>query len=181
MVRHKNRWLLVKIELADDIRKNQQQSSTRYTSSSDLFPSKKEFASRLRRTVGWCFGIAGEGPASDTQLRFYDPSTQLAVVRVPRKYCDMIRSSLTLLLTRKQLLSIGENADTTQQSDYQTSVVSVHGSARTAKIAVFRKLRELYRKQIQESRILFPNDENLRKTLCRGLQERLATIQNTLN
>ena len=180
MVRHKNRWLLVKVELADDIRSNKRPS---VGSSSDLFPSKKEFTIRLRRTIGWCFGIAGEGPACDTQIRFFDAETQLVLVRIPRQYCGMVRSSLTLLLTRKQLISLGEKVDgqPSASSDYCTSVISVHGSARTAKIASFRKLRELYRQQIQESRIVFPNDDKLQKHLCRALQERLTLIQNNLN
>jgi len=180
MVRHKNRWLLAKVELDNDIRINKQQMSVG-SSSSDLFPSKKEFMTRLRRTVAWCFGIAGEGPACDTQIRFCDAETQLVVVRVPRQYSDMIRSSLTLLLTRKQLLSLGEKVDTVTPSDFHVSVVSVHGSARTAKIAIFRRLRELYRLQIQESRIVFPNDDKLQQNLCRALQERLTLVQNNLN
>lgn len=182
MVRHKNRWLLVKVELTDDIRNN---NGCTTSSSEDSFPSKKEFTTRLRRTVAWCFGIVAEGPACDTQIKFCDPETQLVVVRVPRQHCGMIRSSLTLLLTRKQLLSLGEKVETTTTnsipSDYQASLVSVHGSARTAKIAVFRKLRELYRMQMQESRVEFPNDGKLQKSLCHALQERLALIQNNLN
>ena len=192
MVRHKNRWILVNVEFADDIRNNknnhhhlQHTSASSGPSSAHLFPSKKEFTIRLRRTIAWSFGIAGEGPACDTQVKFCDAETQLVVVRVPRQYCDMIRSSLTLLLTNKQLVSLGETTTTQQQQgsmqDYQASVVSVHGSARTAKIAVFRKLREVYRLQIQQSHIAFPNDGKLKKNLCRALQERLALVQNNLN
>lgn len=180
MVRHKNRWLLVRVELDDDIRNNNQQMSVG-SSSLDLFPSKKEFMARLRRTVTWCYGIAGEGPACDTQIRFCDAETRLVVVRLPRQYGDMIRSSLTLLLTRKHLLSLGEKVDKVNPSDFHVCVLSVHGSARTAKIAIFRKLRELYRLQIQESRISFPNDDKLQKNLCRSLQERLTLVQNNLN
>lgn len=182
MVRHKNRWLLVKVELADDIRKNKTLS---VGTSPELFPSKKEFTTRLRRTITWCFGVAGEGPSHDTQIRFFDAETQLVLVRGPRQYCDMVRSSLTLLLTRKQLLSLGERLvdDAGSTSDYCASVISVHGSARTAKIATFRKLRELYRREIEESRIdnSFPNDDKVEKNLCIALQERLTMIQNNLN
>lgn len=175
MVRHKNRWLLVKIELADEIRTNEKKSSSG-------FPSKKEFHGRLRKTISWCFGIAGEVPACDTQVRFCDAETQIAVVRVPREFCGKIRAALTLLLTRKQLASIGELTEMESKQDYLASVVSVHGSARTAKIAVFRKLREVYKVKIEESRKLFPEDDNkASKRFCKALQERLALIQNTLN
>lgn len=171
----------MKVELANDIRSNN--NETRIGSPSDLFPSKKEFTIRLRRTIAWCFGIAAEGPARDTQIRFCDAETQLALVRVPREHCDTIRSSLSLLLTRKQLFSLGEKADRQPwtSSDYYASVISVHGSARTAKIATFRKLRELYRLHLQKSRTMFPKDNNLEKKSCRGLQKRLTLIQNNLS
>jgi len=178
MVRQKKRWLLVKVELADDIQKNRTLS---VGTSSELFPSKKEFITRLRRTITWCFGITGEGPACETQIRFCDAATQLVLVRAPRQYCDMIRSALTLLLTRKQFLSLGEKIDG-PTSDYYASVISVHGSARTAKIATFRKLRKLYRREIQECRVKsFPSDDRVEKNLCRALEERLTIIQNNLN
>jgi len=103
------------------------------------------------------------------------------LVRGPRQYCDMIRSALTLLLTRKQFLSLGEKIDR-PISDYYASVISVHGSARTAKIATFRKLRELYRREIQEYRVKsFPSDDRIEEHLCRALEERLTIIQNNLN
>ena len=123
-------------------------------------------------------GTACEGRAYSEVLH----RSQGQAVRVPRQYCDTIRSALTLLLTRKQLVSLGDTLDaTTTAQDYYASVVSVHGSARTAKIAVYRKLRELYRIELQESRRRFPDDEKLAKKLCRGLQERLALVQNHLN
>ena len=174
MVRHKNRWLLVMVELADEVRNRKQQSS----SPSDSFPSRKEFTARLRRTVSWCFGIAGEGAACEMQIRFFDTETRLVVVRVPREHYRIIWSALTLLLTRKQLLSLGEKTDA---GDYQASVVSVHGSARTAKVATYRKLRELYRQKVEESRTVIPSDDKLPKKLCRALQERLILVQNNLN
>ncbi len=177
MVRHKNRWLLVKVELADEIRNGGPSKS-----SNSSFPSKKEFTNRLRKTISWCFGIAGEVPACDTQVRFIDAQTQLVVIRTPRDYCGKIRAALTLLLTRKQLASIGELSQE-ETCEYLAAVVSVHGSARTAKIAVFRKLREVYKAKIEESRRLFPDDDDDKasKKLCKALQERLALIQNTLN
>ena len=177
MVRHKNRWLLVKVELADEIRNGG-------SSKSSNFPSKKEFTNRLRKTISWCFGIAGEVPACDTQVRFIDEQTQLVVIRTPRDYCGKIRAALTLLLTRKQLASIGELSQE-ETCEYLATLVSVHGSARTAKIAVFRKLREVYKEKIEESRRVFPDDDDddnkVSKTLCKALQVRLALIQNNLN
>ena len=176
MVRHKNRWLLVKVELAEDIRRNQNNDESLIIDVSS-FPSKKEFTTRLRRTVGWCFGLEGDA-SCEVQVRFCDVETQLAVIRVPRDSCGKIRAALTLLLTRKQLLSLGEP---TTAKDYQVSVVSVHGSARTLKVAIYRKLRKLYRFKIEKARKLFPDDKTLQTQLCRALQERLALVQNSMN
>ncbi len=177
MVRHKNRWLLVKVELAEDIRKNKNNDESLILDGS-AFPSKKEFTSRLRRTVGWCFGIEGEA-SCEVQVRFCDAETQLAVIRVPRDSCGKIRAALTLLLTCKQLRSLGE--PTPKSQDYQVSVLSVHGSARTLKIALYRKLRELYRFKIENARKIFPDDKTLQNQLCRALQDRLALVQNSMN
>ena len=179
MVRHKNRWLLVKVELADDIRNNNSNNNhKKAVQQPSSFPSKIEFIIRLRRTVAWCFGIEGQA-ACDAQVKFCDPDTKLVVVRVPRDACGRIRAALTLLLTRKQMLSLGET--TSKSQDFQASVLSVHGSARTTKIALFRLLRKLYRIEMEESRKLFPTDDKLEKKLCRALQEQLALVQNNMN
>lgn len=165
----------MKVELAEDIRNNK--ALTTVSTASELFPSKKEFAARLRRTITWCFGIDGTGVAHDTQIRFCDATTHLVLIRGSRPHCDRICSALTLLLTRDQLLFLGEKTlynESKKSDNYYASVISVHGSVRTAKIAMFRKVRELYRLELL-------NNGKFEKRLCRDLQERLTMIQNNLN
>jgi hypothetical protein len=204
MVRHKTRWLLVKVELADDIRRlalspHQDEKSKpddkgrrrkgNDASSSSQYPSRKEFTIQLRRTITWCFGIAGETAVFDTHVRFFDVNaSQLVLIRCPRQHCGIIRSALTLTLTRKQMISLGQTMGDTDDgtfcSDWISSVISVHGSARTAKIATLRELREVYRDKILQSRELLGADQISRreatlkeKKLCTELQERIVTVR----
>ena len=91
MVRHKNRWLLVKVELAENIRNNNNTERSLIVDVS-AFPPKNEFTARLRRTVAWCFGIEGEA-SCEVQVRFCDAETQLVIVRVPRDACGKVRAA----------------------------------------------------------------------------------------
>jgi hypothetical protein len=192
MVRHRTRWLLVKLEFTDEVRNASGESKSlsrkgfNGTSKDDspCIPSRKDFIALLRKTISLSFGLAAEGASSDVQVRFFDPtSTQLALVRVPRQSCEMVRASMTLLLTRKQLMTLGESEDTEAKSDVIASVISVHGSARTSKLATLRKIRDLYRQKIQVLRRSLQESESTRhlkteeKKLFLELQERLSIVQ----
>jgi hypothetical protein len=60
MVRHKTRWLLVKLDFREDIKNKNKTIETE-------FPSKKEISFYIRQNVSSCFGIAADGAALDTQ------------------------------------------------------------------------------------------------------------------
>jgi hypothetical protein len=82
------------------------------------------------------------------------------------------------------MVSLGETEDGTKM-DWISSVVSIHGSTRTAKIATIRILREIYRRKIQEARRTFSSQdvrqkdvERREKLLCQELYERLTLIQS---
>jgi hypothetical protein len=71
MVRHKTRWLLVRIDFADDL---QGLGSVKWDSDSkrkgeptDDYPSKKDLAKVIRNSVIACSGVAASGAALDTQ------------------------------------------------------------------------------------------------------------------
>jgi hypothetical protein len=212
MVRHRTRWLLVKAEFINDIRnpttvppaskfvsrKNNNNNNNTGPSASTTTrkeddsssSSKKDFLALLRKTITLHFGVAAEGVASDVQIRFFDDSsTNLILVRVSRDSCDMVRASMTFLLTRKQLSAVGELdesssiVDNNSWSDIVASVISVHGSARTAKLATLREIRGLYRQRIHVLRQSHQDKESTKyvkreeKKLCLELQERLLTVQ----
>lgn len=197
MVRHRTRWLLVKVEVVNDIHDSRQPPTTAGVSKlvsrkgppntrrKDGSPSRKDFAALLRTTISLHFGIAAEGASSDLHIRFFDDtSTQLALVRVSRQSCDIVRAALTLLLTQKQLEALGASDDSpTVKSDVIASVISVHGSARTAKLATFRQIRGLYRHKMQVLRQSLRDIESTKhlkaqeNKLCLELQERLSMVQ----
>ena len=64
MVRHKTRWLLVRLDFEGDIR-----FSKKKVHPSSSFPSKKDVAHSLRENIRSCFGLASEGAASFLQGR----------------------------------------------------------------------------------------------------------------
>jgi hypothetical protein len=72
MVRHKTRWLLVRIDFADDLRglssvKWDADSKRKGEPTDDDYPSKKDLAKVIRNSVIACSGVAASGAALDTQ------------------------------------------------------------------------------------------------------------------
>jgi hypothetical protein len=95
----------------------------------------------------------------------------------------MIRSALTFMLTRKQMLSLGGREDAAK-TEWICSVMSVHGSTRTAKIGALHLLRSIYqqkiislRRELEGAQVTQKAIEKEEGTLCQELQERLITIQ----
>jgi len=149
MVRHKARWLLVQVDF--------DQKHTDGNKKTSSFPSKKEFALMIRHSISSCFGVAADGAAMETQVRFVDPTTRLVLLRVPREFCNMIRCSITMLTRNISNDMVTINDEGTSRSKKQAinrrptlvaSVVSVNGSARTAKLSTMARIRKVYRKRI---------------------------------
>ena len=99
-------------------------------------------------------------------VRFCDATTRLALIRVPREFCSIVRASVTLLTA-------------VQNQRVSVTVLSVSGSARTAKVDAIRLLRRYYR----EKMLRLINDKgesilNRRETgqICRSMQDALETI-----
>lgn len=85
-------------------------------------------------------------------VRLYNSETSLAVVKVPREDCDLIRSAITLL--------------TQIQDEPITAVVlSTSGSARTAKIAAMRQVKKAFKKKYSDV-----NNTNVRKKELQKLE-----------
>lgn len=188
MVRFKTRWLLVKIDTIDPLKPNKSRCKHRLATSSTQdatqrnFPPKKEFVSHLRKSLSWCFGLAGEPMLVHTLVKFYDPCTQLALIRCPRQYCGQVRAALTFASRphkQQQQLPLMTCTGDDPKSHYNIvcSVVSVHGSARTSKISTIRICRNIYRQKLLA--VLDPcNEEHstTRDALCKELQDRLDTL-----
>jgi Rpp14/Pop5 family len=94
----------------------------------------------------------------------------MALIRVPRDLCNMIRSSLTLL-------------PELQSRRIAISVLSVKGSARTAKIDSIRKVQYLYRQLLTSLMARSTATKSLRgqrelDQTCRSMEKAIETISN---
>lgn len=87
-------------------------------------------------------------------MRLYDESSRLAIVRVARDTCGLVRAAIAFLTT-------------VQGSSVVVSIISVNGSARTAKRVAMSKLRHSFRQDQCSSD----------KKELRALEERLNLIR----
>jgi hypothetical protein len=128
-------------------------------------------------------------------VRLWDPTTQLLLLRVPRDDCGKIRASLTVWTHYDEQSETTNNNSRNKRSRIAASVLSVNGSARTAKRSALLHVRKWYRgrflqeerndeqqKQQRTSRrsaaspIPIPNRKGFDKD-CRKLQDLITTIQ----
>jgi len=116
-------------------------------------------------------------------VRFCNATTQLAMVRVPRAFYGMVRGAVCFV-TRLGLQN---------RRRVVLSVLSVSGSARTAKLRAMQQVRNSFRERILQSRRLErsaavtaaaatanqqqPSIKEAHR-ICREFQETLTTIQS---
>jgi Rpp14/Pop5 family len=106
-------------------------------------------------------------------VRFCDSTIRIALIRVPREYCQVIRAAITLLTE-------------TRNKPIVVTTLSVKGSARTAKIDAIRQVRWHYR--IRLNKLISRNrsiDERISKNtrkdidrLCQSMEDTLQIITN---
>jgi len=165
MVRHKTRWFLVRLDYARDMVKAQ---SSRVVGHADSFPTKKELAIAIRESLVSCFGQSSTTEAArEIQVRLSDLSTRLAMIRVPRQFHTKIRASITFMtaIGGKRLVA---------------SVISVNGSARTAKLATIRHIRSIYRERILLQQQMGNGHESMKlmEESCKQLNDLLAVVSD---
>eukprot|EP00934_Nitzschia_sp_Nitz4_P009219 Nitzschia sp. Nitz4//scaffold123_size70294//35639//36226//NITZ4_005928-RA/size70294-exonerate_est2genome-gene-0.77-mRNA-1//-1//CDS//3329534485//9209//frame0 len=139
MVRHKTRWLLVQLDFQSTVGGGSSKSG-----GSGEIPSKNDLGTSIRRNLTTHFGVSAEGAALETQVRFWDPDTRLLLLRVPREFYGIVRSSLTLWTHHNASWDAPSKCPT-----IVASVLAVSGCARTAKLATIARLRKIFRHQIQ--------------------------------
>jgi hypothetical protein len=106
-------------------------------------------------------------------VRFCDSKIRLALFRVPREFCQIIRASITFL-------------SEIQNKRVAISTISVNGSARTAKINAIKQVQSCYRKQMKslvepysnvDGRITNSTRKDIDR-LCQSMEETLDAISN---
>lgn len=150
----------------------------------------------IRQSISSCFGVSADGAAMETQgtpqssclislfllhayfffhssiwiVRFVDAATRLFLLRVPREFCNIVRSSLTMLTN-----NVASNGNSMR---LVASVLSVNGSARTAKLATMARLKKEYRGKSARNKAFSSKGDDALRTMMQELQSRLAVIQN---
>lgn len=99
-----------------------------------------------------------------------DAATRLFLLRVPREFCNIVRSSLTMLTN-----NVASNGNSMR---LVASVLSVNGSARTAKLATMARLKKEYRGRSARNKAFSSKGDDALRTMMQELQSRLAVIQN---
>lgn len=121
-------------------------------------------------------------------VRLWDPATRLLLLRVPREECGVVRSSLTLWTTARTG-SDGKTSPSNLNRAHQrgqscpsvvASVIAVHGSARTAKMATVSLVRKIYRGRLRPHHYTNSTLTNFKRNdqECERLQDLLRMIQN---
>lgn len=72
---------------------------------------------------------------TDCAVRLYDEASRLAIIRVSRESCSLVRASITFITS-------------IQRRSVVASVVSVNGSARTAKRVALLETRRNFRQEV---------------------------------
>ena len=157
MVRQKNRFLVVCLDFDEQLvpasieRKRERNSKKRRRQTAD--PSNnstpsvadntddgspppieaKDIHRVLRTTMESNFGIVGAGMVHTVRVLLYDETDRMAIIKVPREYCPMVRSALTFITSINDANSV-------------LSTIGVHGSARTVKMAALQLMRNHFNK-----------------------------------
>mmetsp|Transcript_11298 Transcript_11298/g.21138 ORF Transcript_11298/g.21138 Transcript_11298/m.21138 type:complete len:191 (-) Transcript_11298:1102-1674(-) len=178
MVRHKSRWLLIRIEYESEVKNISRRdiTATATNASSSTAPTDSHMASKspstfsssqqgldttlfqkptelfrihlyhsIRCTMEDAFGIAACGITEDIQVVFYNTDTGLAIVKVSRDSCNLVRSAITIMMQVNNVPMVA-------------TVISTNGSVRTAKLAAIREIKRMFR----ESDAV-PTQERLKK------------------
>jgi RNase P/RNase MRP subunit POP5 len=172
MVRHKTRWLLVRLEFDPDVigRRDEGDSRNKRRRVEDdgAELTKKDLAQCIRECISSSFGVAASGAAQDVQgmtiscmIRFRDPATtkplpQTIMIILPtvRLYDELSR--LILIRVPRDACGLARAAltflTTIQGRSIVASVISVNGSSRTAKRVAILETRRIFREQCSPSK-----------------------------
>ena len=88
----------------------------------------------------------------------YIHDTNLAMIKVPRDQCDLVRSTLMLMVEIKDIPTVAR-------------VVSTNGSARTAKLHAFKEIKRIFRAKNK-------NGTHIKESDVNNLEEQFGQVRN---
>jgi len=129
MVRQKVRFILVHFQFEEGIHKTASSSTSKNNDEEPINAS--DIHKAMRECVSSSFGSIGIGATLETRVLYYDDQAQLALIKTSRDASNIIRATLTFLSIVKKILTC-------------TTIISVHGCARTAKYHLIRETRKYH-------------------------------------
>lgn len=108
-------------------------------------------------------------------VRFVDPDTNLAMIRVPRDFCGKARAALTFMTNLEGTTSAGSTGERVGLS-VVASVLSVNGCARTAKLSTIGELRRRHLDG-HSSHDNVQTKQPTNKKMLRKLEEKLLQVR----
>lgn len=97
-------------------------------------------------------------PSCHSKVRMYNHDTNLAMIKVPRDHCDLVRSALMLMVDIKDSPTVAR-------------VVSTNGSARTAKLHAFKEIKRIFRAKNK-------NGTHIKESDMYNLEEQFEQVRN---
>lgn len=123
------------------------------------------------------------------KVRFADPDTKLILIRVPRKDCGMVRAAICLVTDLSEVGMGGSGRRSNAKAKVVLSVISVNGSARTAKLVTMAYVRKYHNTRLKGLMMLQQEQQQGNTTMtnknkkelqkrCTDLETVLTAIQN---
>jgi len=147
MVRHKIRWLLIGLEFESDLDQRSSVSKTKgHTNTKKGIIEKAHVFRELAKSLTILFGLSAHSIIPDINVRHVDG--QIVMIRVPRDVVGKVRTAVTYITElNKEFVAC--------------SVLSVNGSARTARLASMREIRKREIKSVMSMKKLKQLDARL--------------------
>lgn len=172
MVRHKSRWIIVEIlKQGNDDNDHDKHNSNRinynhiinHSNHDTIKKNKRNLFIALRDTIESAFGIAGSGVIEHMFVKYIHTGANIAIVKIPRDHNKLVRAAILLITEMNQSTCTSSSNTNTNNEIVRVPVVisvkSMHGSARTCKIATLQILRKWFhvreqnKKDISDSKL----------------------------
>ena len=187
MVRQKNRWIIVQLYFDDQLlitsaakpdegstgssqsgRKKRRRIDGLATSNVGAAPvpiEPKDIHRVIRTAMEALYGTVGAGVAHTIRVSLYDETSRIAIIKMPRESCGMVRSAATFLT------SIND-------ANVVMSTIGVHGSARTVKIAALAELRKIFN---EDHKVTFRDKKGGNNTLTKEEEKAFFKLEARMN
>lgn len=140
-------------------------STTRNDAAAPVPIEPKDIHRVIRTAMESCFGVVGAGMAHTIRVSYYDETDRLAIIKMPRESCAMVRSALAFMTSINDVNVV-------------ISTIGVHGSARTVKIAMLAELRRIFN---ERNKLVLGDKTDGDKKLTKEKEKVLLKLEARMN